>query len=389
MRTIRAVTSVLKDSQLAADEIGERLGAESYALLVFFCTNAFDLSSLVAALRHRFPEPTQLLGCTTAGEIGLSGYQNESLLVLAFPEEEFEAVSTVIPQLTAFDMGECQQRVEATLRTSISKKQESGFQGSFAFMLVDGLSLREEAVGHAVQLMLGDIPLVGGSAADSLQFSRTAVFHNGMLASNAAVLAIVNTRVPFRVFKTQHFERIAERMVVTGARSAERVVTEINGRPAALEYARLVGISPEQLNPMAFAAYPVMVRIGGAEYVRSIQKANPDNSLSFFCAIEEGIVLARAQGIDAVESLRRTMEDIVSDIGSPQIVLVCDCILRRLEFQQSNLLDKVSAELMKYNAIGFSTYGELHLGVHVNQTMTGLAFGHSPQDPRESVSGES
>ena len=34
-------------------------------------------------------------------------------------------------------------------------------------------------------------------------------------------------------------------------------------------------------NPLAFAAYPVVVRIGGSEYVRSIQKVNPDHSLSF------------------------------------------------------------------------------------------------------------
>jgi hypothetical protein len=31
-----------------------------------------------------------------------------------------------------------------------------------------------------------------------------------------------------------------------------------------------------------FAAHPVVVRIGNADFVRSIQRVNPDGSLSFF-----------------------------------------------------------------------------------------------------------
>lgn len=386
MGTIRIGSSEHQDTRLAVAEIGAQLGAEAYSLLILFCADAFDLPLLADAMRRQFPEPAQLIGCTTAGEIGFSGYQEQSLLVAAFPAEDFEVVTTLIPKLSAFDMGACQRLVEASLLASIAQKQDSGFPASFGFMLVDGLCLREEAVGRAVQLMLGDIPLVGGSAGDSLRFRQTFVFHNGALASDAAVLAIVNTRTPFRSFKTQHFVRIAERMVVTGARPAERIVTEINGRPAALEYARLVGIPSEKLSPMAFAAYPVMVRVGGAEYVRSIQKANPDNSLSFYSAIDEGIVLARAKGLDAVEDLRHTLDDIASEIGRPQLILACDCILRRLEFQQRDMLDKVSAELRAHHVIGFSTYGELHMGIHVNQTMTGLAFG---QPPHIGVPGES
>ena len=44
-----------------------------------------------------------------------------------------------------------------------------------------------------------------------------------------------------------------------------------------------------------------MVRLGGAEYVRSIQKANPDGSLSFYCAIDEGLVLTLSEGRDLLQ----------------------------------------------------------------------------------------
>src|SRR5690606_39804550 len=57
------------------------------------------------------------------------------------------------------------------------------------------------------------------------------------------------------------------------------------------EYARAVGLEVTELTPQIFAAYPVMLRIGGEYFVRSIQKANPDGSLTFYCAIDTGLVL--------------------------------------------------------------------------------------------------
>jgi hypothetical protein len=45
---------------------------------------------------------------------------------------------------------------------------------------------------------------------------------------------------------------------------------------------------------------------------------------------------------------------------------------------QRGLVDRVEEVLRDNNVIGFSSYGEQHLGVHVNQTLTGIAFGDLP-----------
>ncbi len=63
------------------------------------------------------------------------------------------------------------------------------------------------------------------------------------------------------------------------------------------------------------------------------------------------------------------------EIPDIQLILWCDCILRRIEVQQ-RLEDRQLAELMApFPCIGFCTYGEQFNGVHVNQTLTGLALG--------------
>jgi hypothetical protein len=121
----------------------------------------------------------------------------------------------------------------------------------------------------------------------------------------------------------------------------------------------------------------VVVLIDGVDYVRSIQKANPDGSLTFYCAIEEGLVLRVARGVDLVENLEQTFERVREQIGEPQAVFGCDCILRNLEVLQTGVRERVESVLRKHNAVGFNTYGEQFGGVHVNQTFTGLAIGTS------------
>ncbi|RTL33424.1 MAG: FIST domain containing protein, partial [Rhodocyclaceae bacterium] len=112
------------------------------------------------------------------------------------------------------------------------------------------------------------------------------------------------------MFKTQHFECLDERLVVTAADAGQRIVKEINGLPAASEYARISGVSVEDLRPDAFAAVPVVVVINGSDYVRSIRSVNPDGSLTFYCAIEEGLVFRVARATDLLANVQQTFQDI-------------------------------------------------------------------------------
>jgi hypothetical protein len=131
---------------------------------------------------------------------------------------------------------------------------------------------------------------------------------------------------------------------------------------------------------MRFAASPVVVMIDGTDYVRSIQKANPDGSLTFYSAIEEGVVLRVAHGVGLVNDLEQTFDKIHAEMGQPQLVIGCDCILRKLEIAQNGFLERVAEIFRVNNTIGFNSYGEQFHGVHVNQTFTGIAIGSAGND---------
>jgi len=165
------------------------------------------------------------------------------------------------------------------------------------------------------------------------------------------------------------------KMVITAADPVTRIVQEINAEPAVEEYARLIGTTPECLGPGDFAAHPPMVRAGGEYYVRSIQTANPDNSLTFFCAIDEGVVLTLGEPTDIMANLHELFDDLDASVGGIDRILGFDCVLNLVEIVQRQLRDPVSALFAARGVVGFNTYGEQYHALHVNQSFTGLAIG--------------
>lgn len=371
---VRATQSRATDARQAAQEFHAGVQQPEMALVIFFCSSRYDLDALADEMSRLFAG-VKLVGCTTAGEIGPAGYCDFSLSGASFPAASFTVVSGLFDRLQYFDLAKGHAFANALLQQLEAKAPDSGAKDSFAFLLIDGLSVREEPVVRTFQNVLGKIPLVGGSAGDDLHFERTWVFHDGAFHTDSAVLIVATTLLPFKTFKTQHFVSDGERLVVTEADSALRIVKEINGLPAADEYARVIGSSVAELGSSRFADSPVVVVIDGTDYVRSIQKANADGSLTFYCAIDEGLVLRVAHGEDLMENLNRTFESLRAEIGQPQAVLACDCILRNLEITQDSLKETVGDVFRRNNAFGFCTYGEQFGGVHVNQTLTGIAFG--------------
>jgi hypothetical protein len=374
IQNFRLAHTCADEARQAVNEFHAAVVQQDMELVIFFCSSEYDLDVLADEMNRVFPG-VHVVGCTTAGEIGPAGYRSHSLTGASFPAESCVTVSGLLDRLGEFDIVRGHNFAQAQLQRLESRVPEAGPDNSFAFMLIDAMSRREEPVTHALQYALGKIPLFGGSAGDDLKFDRTYVYCEGQFHADSAVLILVKTSLPFKLFKTQHFVPTNERLVVTEADPAKRIVNEINGLPAAQEYARLVGVDVQELNSMDFAASPVVVMLDGTDYVRSIQQANSDGSLSFYCAIEEGLVLRVAHGVDLVRNLEQTFTMIREEIGPPQIVFGCDCILRNLEVTQNGLKDCVGEIFKRSNTIGFSSYGEQFRGVHVNQTLTGCAIG--------------
>lgn len=376
--TIRRGQSCLQDERKAVAEFHKAVVQPNMELVIFFSSSKYDLDVIAQEMKRLFTG-IQVIGCTTAGEIGPGGYCSHTLTGVSFSSSSFIAVSGIIEPLSSLNVNQTRNFTQDLLQSLESKVPHLDYNNFFAFMLIDALTMKEGPVAFALQYALGKIPLFGGSAGDDQKFIQTQVYYNGSFHSDSAVLIVINTYLPFKLFKTQHFVPTTERLVVTSADPDNHIVKEINGLPANEEYARLVGVNSAELNQLHFTDLPIVFMVDGTDYVRSIQKANPDGSLTFYCAIEDGLVLRVAHGINLIGNLTQTFTDIRTEIGEPQLVLGCDCLLRNLEISQNDMKNQVESLFLDNKTVGFCSYGEQFLGVNLNQTFTGCAIGYAPK----------
>ncbi|SFO89170.1 Uncharacterized conserved protein, contains FIST_N domain [Mesorhizobium sp. NFR06] len=342
--------------------------------LLFFSQSLVDAAALAQALKLHAPS-LAYAGCSTAGEITPQGLEEGHILALLLPSTSFSTVSTMVENLSSSGMDRITGEVATLRRLLRGRVGHDRSNGIFALCFIDGLSYAEEAVTSAIHWGLDDIPLIGGSAGDDLKFETTSLIANGRVASDSAIIVLVATEIPFHVFKTDNFIPTDEKLVVTASDPDHRVVREFNATNAAEEYAASVGILPQTLTPLSFASHPVVVKVGGEYYCRSIQRMHPDGSLSFFCAIDDGVVLSIAQPKNMVESTRTALQDVEHRLGGIDMILGFDCVLRRLDARNRQVFRDISELYRTNKVIGFGTYGEQYRSMHLNQTFTGIAFG--------------
>lgn len=384
---LRAGFSDLPDSADAAADLKRQLWQPDLELVIVFCSPEYREGGFAEAVSKAFAG-VPVIGCTTSGEVTPDGYRNNGISALSFAAPDFFAEISRFSAIQDIDIAGCSEEAGSRLaaleaRTERDAPASDGpladrIYRNFGMVLIDALSRREEALMSCLDAALGRIPLFGASAGDGLRFEKTSVLVDGAFRSDGAVLALLRTCRPFKVFRSQHFVASDVKMVVTDADPERRIVNEINAEPAVEEYARITGLDVDQLTPMDFATHPLVVRLGGAEYVRSIQKANPDGSLSFYCAIDEGLVLTLAEGRDMIDGLEQLFVEIEEAVGEPEAVLAFDCVLRRLELEHMQQLQRIPPIFSRNRVTGFSTFGEQFASMHVNQTFTGLAIGKGP-----------
>lgn len=344
------------------------LGPDLATALVFASPRG-DFDGLMARLPAAVGAADHL-ACTTAGEI-FGGYTEDEIIAIGLPASHFATESVVIPDLTHIDEpGLIAAMIRA--RQALAARAE-GMESEFAFLMVDGTSLREDALVEVLARGLGPVPMFGGSAGDGGQYRDSLLARGTAVLQNAAILTFVRTSCPIKVFSLDHLEPTESRMVVTRAVPHRRAVQEINAEPAAQEYARILGLRPEDLDPMVFAANPVVVRVGDRYHVRAIQRVGEGGELILFSAIDEGVVLTLARPADMAEALARDL-GAMAKLGELEAVLACDCVLRRIESRHKQQTRAVSEVLAQNRVIGFSTYGEQFGAMHVNLTMTGVAI---------------
>jgi hypothetical protein len=375
MKIVKGLSSN-NDSLVAISEATSTWN-ESPNIIFLFCSVKYDSTIVLNYLRGAFPN-SQIAGCTTSGELLDEKHLNGGLVVTGIHSPNTQWKVAVIENLKSLEKSHVSNVGNSLLKDLGTSLEELTQDNSFFITLIDGLSGKEEKVAEFAAEFFEGIPMLGGSAGDDLGFSKTSVFANGKTFSNSAVVVLAKTTQKFQIIKHQHFLKSSESIVITKADPENRVVYEINGYPAREGLSRVMNMNKSDLTGDTAFLKPLAFVSQGDMYVRSVQKINDDDSITFYCAIEEGMVLHLLNHSKMTSALSEDMNTI-SKSNKFSLMIGFNCILRSLEAASSKHYEELGSILSKHTStfVGFDTYGEQLNGLHINQTLVGIAFKES------------
>lgn len=360
------VATARGDCTTVASALEQAFSGCDPALVLLFSADGPLVAPLSAQLSARFGHACTVLGCSSAGGFAFDGYDDDSVIAIAFPAAHFRAEAVWLSRLRqhmALDW-------MTALRDLSERFRAVPDETRFGLMLIDGMSGREELVTATVDATLPEILVLGGSAGDGLRFERTHLALNGETRPESALFCMIATDFAVEEVIFNHFVPIGQRMVVTEADPDTRVICEINDEPAAGEYARLIGVEEADLCPRSFAENPLLQSSGRRHFVRAISGVTADGGLTLMSSVDTGTILT----IGRPESLTKGLQHRMEQLGPAELILGFDCILRRIAVEQAGEEQTVGQLCRDYRVAGFNTYGEQHGGIHVNQTFVGLAI---------------
>ena len=334
---------------------------------------------MAQALGERFSD-TPLIGCTTAGEHISNAHHNGSLVVMGLKTPRIRWTTSLVDDVNTFDEATARVQSDQLFAQLGVARDEVDAQKQFCLVFIDGLSCKEEVISSLMADALEGVPLLGGSAGDDLKFKGTYVYHAGKAWPHAAVFALANCDAPFEVIKHQHYTTTPKSLVITRADVATRRVYEMDGYPAIEAYARALDMPVSKVTTEVTFMNPLTFVCNDEIYVRSILRVEPDGSILFYCGIEEGMVLSVGGHEDMQTALSRDLSGEKRRLPTADLFIACNCILRALESDKLKQHEPIAHILHKYgkHVIGFDTYGEQLGGLHINQTLVGLAITDGP-----------
>jgi hypothetical protein len=365
---IITVYSTEANPEAAVNDLRSQMTGFDPRLVIFFASSQYDPKAISHAMQQAFPQ-ADTLGCSTAGEIISGRMLKNAIVAMGLNDEVIEDLNLqIVPRIEKENhVDEAFAAFADYFKTDLDSLDMDKYVG---IILADGLRGAEEKLMDRIG-EITDLFFIGGSAGDDLKFSQTWIYANGEAYTDAALLALLKSKVGFSFIKTQSFKPCESKLVATKVIPEERKVVEFNHKPASVAYAEAVGTSVDQVESY-FMSNPVGLIIDDEPYVRSPQRVD-DNSMYFYCNVMEGMELNLLEGSDIVRETQAAVRERLAQSKQISGIINFNCILRTLGLEKAGQTDEYAKIFSDIPTIGFSTYGEEFIG-HINQTATMLVF---------------
>lgn len=359
-------------ARFVVDRLSHTPGSPPLQIAFVFASCRLDAPALVAGLCEL---PAPVVGCTALGVIGPGkpAGGEPAVAALGLYGNWLRVGIGVAPELSKAALTRGRDAVHQAARALGLTAETLDPGRHVAVTLVDGRHHHEEAFCISSAAAAPQIRFVGGGASARFDDApSTCVWAQGNVHTDAAVVVVLDSDLPFQPVTSSHLEPTELKTVVTAA--SGRVIDELDGRPAAprlRHLLKLIGDTVDEHRPQhTFARY-----IDGVPYVRSLHRID-GSRLIVASAVETGQILHVMRPGDLIRIMTRDLATAAERVGGAMSAfLAFSCIGRHWEASQRGLRGEMAATFAAYPTVGFQSLSEQSGMLLVNHTLTGLAIG--------------
>lgn len=375
MNLIQSAISSNKNTEQAIAEVVQKMH-QNPTLVLFFTSTIHHFETVTKLFHEKYPN-SEVVGVTTTGEIGPEGFSESSLVAQSYSSQFGKVSAYLMDNIVKYPVFDRKNLLAAAskigIHTSSARPQDEGV----ALVFPTGLGAGEEKMLSIVNSIFTNegFPIFGGTAGDDAKFEKTYVSLNGKLSDQGGIVIFLKPTVQFKIIKENIFKGTGKVAKITKADVEKRIVYEIDYKPAATAYAQLLNVPQKDLANY-FMSNPIGRRFNDEIFIASPFRIIENGAIEFYCQVFEGSIVELLEPQDAVVTLQHTLHTFTNDFKEIEGVIACNCILRKLQFQNQRLFPMLNSQLKTLpQLVGFCSYGEQWNKSLINQTLVMIGFG--------------
>lgn len=368
------------------EAVGAAIVGDEPRLVLVFASPRYDLDALAAAA-DAAAGPAELIGCSTAGEIGPAGLLEPGVVALALGGPGFSVAARVANAAGGTQLRAAGEEVAGCLSAVADLPHKA------LILLTDGLAGDPQDVVRGAYSRVGAVvPLAGGCAGDELNMGQTRQFCGDRVTTGAVVGAALASDAPLGIGVRHGWETTGEPLLITASEGT--VLHTLNDAPALDVYLDLLD-APEDARTDARAftrlalghPFGVASPRGRETQVRGVAYADFDKrAVHCIAEIPQGTLawLMRGERDAVLAATAAACDEALAPLhGRPPLgLLAFECVARAGVLGpdgEREAFERIAAAAAGAPVAGFRTYGEIArthglAGFH-NQSLVVIAIG--------------
>lgn len=388
--SIKVGFSQNRNEALAVEEIYSQIKQDGIKFVIFFVPAPYNQLAINKYFREKIPFPVPILGCSSlrvkvpmvkiTENITPNGFK-EAIVAMSIASDGIKASVRLMRNIRKNWEEEAKTALFETSKDLDIDPKNTDPKRYFGILLCDALSEREEYILESLYTRSNLFFIGGGSCGrhSLLTGLKPGFIHTREgVFNDAAAIVLVRSDIPFKIDMATSVVPTKTKVKITKAK--DRRVYEINGKPAAKEYARLLGVpkfilGTKQIgNYWLFTDHPFGLMVKDRAFIRDVAWRE-GNVLMMGCNAKEGEELYLMKRKDIVISTKKMINRINSELGEISGILAFQCGYRFFEAHREDKSEELFKVLNVAPIIGLNSYGEYYGWASLAQTLTVLAFG--------------